>query len=83
LDDLPLGIFFGISKKYNIGHTRRFVLLSLSRTRDRVGAAEGKEKWGQTHTHGERGSASLWSQGAEPRWGSGGEAPCSRRGFCV
>jgi len=24
-----------------------------------AGAAEGKEKWGQTHTHGERGSASL------------------------
>jgi len=23
------------------------------------GAAEVKEKWGQTHTHGERGSASL------------------------
>ena len=24
-----------------------------------AGVAEGKEKWGQTHTHGERGSASL------------------------
>jgi len=53
-----------------------------------AGAAEGKEKWGQTHTHGERRSASLkWGsggaeaeppagvQGAEPPVGSGGKAP--------
>ena len=37
--------------------------MSACSTLLRPGAAEGKEKWGQTHTYGER------------VWGSGGRAP--------
>jgi len=73
--------------------TNTLTVCIVATARPHPGPAEGKEKWvkhtpmasagARAYNVGLGRSPQPRSRGQSPRWGSGGKAPCSQRGFCV